>query len=322
MPLRVSLILLLAFLCCVTTSAQLHHNVSFITVEGTRNYHVYVPAKRKNPALVILLHGNGGSADQLLGFEKNLAAPSKRWLQIAEREQFILVVPDGSIAKNGARGWNDCRSNAIITPLSNDVAFISALIDTMSDRYGADTKRVFVCGISNGGLMANRLVQEIPERITAFASIIAAMPAMSECVNSDVPVSALFMNGTADPIMPYEGGEIGDRRGLALSTDSSINYWKNRNGAFHLVNTVTFIPEISLRPLKPKKLNPQRVDAMVYQNSSTGHEVMLYRVVGGGHNEPSVCCPYRKAFLRFTGPQNRLIEYADVVWEFFDKKRR
>jgi polyhydroxybutyrate depolymerase len=322
MPLRASLILLLGCFCCGTTSGQLQRNFSFLTAESTRNYHVYVPVEKKNAALVILLHGNGGGADQLLGFEKNLAAPSKRWLQLAEKEQFILVVPDGSIAKNGARGWNDCRRNAIITPLTNDVAFISALIDTMIERYGADPKRVFVCGISNGGLMANRLVQEIPERITAFASIIAAMPAMSECVNSDVPVSALFMNGTADPIMPYEGGEIGDKRGLALSTDSCINYWKERNGAFTLVNSLTFIPQSSQRAVKYSKQNPQRVDAMLYQNSSSGYEVMLYRVVGGGHTEPSVCCPYRKSFIRFTGPQNRLIEYADVVWEFFEKKRR
>lgn len=322
MPLRTSLILFLALFLSDITCAQLQRNLSLLTAEGTRNYHLFVPAAKKEPALVILLHGNGGSADQLLGFEKNLAAPSKRWLQIAEREQFVLLVPDGSIAKNGARGWNDCRRNAVITPLTNDVAFIAALIDTMIERFGADPKRVFVCGISNGGLMANRLVQEIPERITAFASIIAAMPAMSECTGSDLPVSALFMNGTADPIMPYEGGEIGDRRGLALSTDSCINYWKSRNGAFDLVNSVTFIPETSLQGVKQTKQSPQRVDAITYRNSASGHEVMLYRVVGGGHTEPSVCCHYRKAFLRFTGPQNHLIEYADAVWEFFEKKSR
>lgn len=306
---------LLVQILCTPSAAQLLRDLPFAYDGETRTYHIYIP-KRQSPApVVILLHGNGGSADQILGFE-DIAAPSQRWLQLAEQDSFILLVPNGSFAKNGARGWNDCRRNAFITPVSNDVQFITGLLEGIARQVPVDPQRIYVCGISNGGLMAHRLMQEIPQRIAAFASIIASIPALSECVESDVPVSALYMNGTADPIMPYEGGEIGSNRGLVLSTDSCIGYWKVRNGAFEQTATQHLQGEITNRR------STESIGISSYRNAENGIEVKLYRIEGGGHTEPSVLHRYQKSFLRFAGAQNHMIEYADSVWEFFKEKRR
>ena len=43
-----------------------------------------------------------------------------------------------------------------------------------------DARRVFAVGISNGGMMAQRLACDLTARLTGVASIIAAMPAPIE----------------------------------------------------------------------------------------------------------------------------------------------
>ena len=43
----------------------------------------------------------------------------------------------------------------------------------------------------------------------------------------------------------------------------------------------------------------------------------VYRIDGGGHNEPSIEERYRALFLRVVGEQNHDIEMADEVWAFF-----
>jgi len=40
------------------------------------------------------------------------------------------------------------------------------------------------------------------------------------------------MNGTEDPVLPYQGGQVGKKkhgRGKALSTADSVNYWIEAN---------------------------------------------------------------------------------------------
>src|SRR5678816_685089 len=60
--------------------------------------HVLLATPAKPPAgarpLVILLHGHGGTAAQLLGRERS-AAPLSLWLRIADREGWLVAAPDG-----------------------------------------------------------------------------------------------------------------------------------------------------------------------------------------------------------------------------------
>ena len=152
-----------------------------------------------------MLHGHGGSSNQSIGL--NLTkAPQKVWLNLAEDNDFIVIAPNGVIGPDGKRGWNDCRSDDISNPDTDDVKFINELINKIQQEFNHNDKRVYVSGVSNGASMSIRLAQEIPEKITAFASIVSQMPVNSECVDSNVPISALFMNGTDDPFVPYVGG--------------------------------------------------------------------------------------------------------------------
>ncbi len=278
-----------------------------------RSYHIYVPDNSKNRPLVVLLHGNRGSANQVIG-KSIVKSPQKIWLDLAEEHKFIVVVPNGSRGPERHRGWNDCRTDAVGNPDSNDVLFIKLLLEKVKDKYDHDPKKVYIAGISNGGIMANRLAMEIPNDITAFASVVSSMAVNSSCLDSNIPVSALYMNGTTDPILPYDGGHIASKRGEVKSTDQCINYWIARN------NTSNIAVETAL---DNKNMEDQsKAIKYLYKNGTNNTEVALYKIINGGHTEPSLEKHYRKLYKKIVGNQNKDFEMASEIWSFFKDKSK
>jgi polyhydroxybutyrate depolymerase len=285
-----------------------------IMIGGTnRNYHIYIPSNPTNAPVVFLFHGNGGNYDDLIGLA-NLKAPYKIWLDIALQENLIIVVPNGTLGSSNSRGWNDCRNDAPTNPTTNDVQFTNELLDFINSKYNSNNQKVYAVGTSNGGHFAIRLAQEIPNRITAFASIVASNSVNSQCANSNIKVSALFMNGTDDPIMPYIGGQMASNRGEVFSTDNSVTYWTQRNA------TLT-TPEITDIP-NNNTVDGSIVKKYLYKNGGNGTEVALYKVISGGHTEPSVSERYSSLFLTLVGNQNGDIEMANEIWNFFKSKTK
>ena len=280
-----------------------------INVSGMqREYHIYLPTDPATAKTVLILHGNSGSSEQILGLNGTIA-PYKVWMDIALRENLILVVPDGIIGPNGKQGWNDCRNDAPTNPAVDDVAFISALLDKVQASYGNGSANVYSVGTSNGGLMTMRLADAMPERLSAIAVVVASKPVNSECVDSAVPVPVLFMNGTDDPILPYSGGQIGSDRGVILSTVDTVSFWTNRN-------------QTDIGPVQPVITDiDQSENSSVlhysYANGSNGATVEHYEVVNGGHTEPSIRERYGRIFKLIVGEQNGDIEMAEEIWKFF-----
>lgn len=280
-----------------------------INVQGQdRNYHLFLPANPASAQIVFLLHGNTGSADQILGLN-GTKAPFKFWIDIAERENLILVVPDGAVGSEGHQGWNDCRSDAPTNPTTNDVLFLGTLLDTVSAEYTNQGARAFFVGISNGGLMSQRLADEIPDKLQALAVVVASRPLNTQCVDSSVPISILFMNGTDDPILPYEGGHIKPQRGELFSTPDTVAYWVNRNQANTVVG-VTGIEDLDSG-------DNSTIRVFNYLDGIDGTRVRHYEVVGGGHTEPSIGERYGRLYKLIVGEQNNDIEMAEEIWSFF-----
>jgi len=288
---------------------------------GERNYHLYIPQNPDNSSVVVLMHGNGIDYDKILGIPFG-KAPYKVWLDIAEQENIILIVPNGSEGPDEDNGWNDCRNDAMGNPSSNDVLFIETLINNVVSDYAANVAKVFAVGTSNGGHMAIRLAQEMPDKLTAFAAIVASNPVNSKCTNSTMPISALFMNGTEDPINPFEGGQVGDSdsggnsnnnsRGEVFSAQATIDYWVNRNQTDTIPVVTDFANTNTSDNCTAKKY--------VYSNGSNNTEVAFYEVLGGGHTEPSIAERYSDAFKWIVKEQNGDIEMANEVWDFFKNK--
>jgi len=270
--------------------AQGWHKNQTIDVSGTsRNFHLYLPKNVTNAPIVILLHGNRSDSDELMGFT-NLKAPYEAWVGIAQEENIILVVPNGTDGSSGHRG-----------------------IDFVLNEHNANSSKVFAVGTSNGGHMAMRLAQEIPDKLKAFAAIVASNSINSKCTKSTLPISALFMNGTEDPINPYGGGKIKGNRGEVLSAQETTAYWVNRNQT-DTSHTITDFTDTNTSDKSTLKKH-------LYVNGINNTEVAFYEVIGGGHTEPSIAQRYGGFFKDFiVGEQNGDIEMADEVWNFFKNK--
>ncbi len=99
--------------------------------------------------------------------------------------------------------------------------FFPGLIDQFIARGETDRRRIYITGLSNGGMMTHRLGIELSDKLAAIAPVIANIPARLANRRPARPLSVLITNGTADPIIPWGGGEmrkLGRDYGKVLST--------------------------------------------------------------------------------------------------------
>ena len=302
--------LLVALCCC--QSQQLYLNPGAITAEGTlsvnsllREYRLYVPASyhtsRKSP-LVLVLHGGGGRADNI---QKIL-----RWNQYAEKEGFVVAYPQG-IEKH----WNDSRINRRYRSQRenvDDVKFLLTLISHLQSRLHIDSRRIYLFGISNGAMMAFRFACEQTRKIAAVAAVIGAMPKqLVEWARPSRPIPVLMINGTEDPLVPWEGGHVrflGIKLGEVLSVPDTVKFWCRHNRCF-LPPQQRWLPDID-------SSDGSRIRCERYQPAGGGAEVVLYAVENGGHTWPSGPQYVGKWII---GNCNRDAETVEIVWNFFKR---
>jgi polyhydroxybutyrate depolymerase len=122
-------------------------NQGLVVADLGRSYRAYRPAELPaETALVLMLHGAGGSAAQ--------AEASFGWTALAEREGFVVVHPE-----DVDRTWNTeggCCGPAAARDV-DEVAFPTRVVEDVSRRVTVDPDRVFVTGMSNGGEMSYTL---------------------------------------------------------------------------------------------------------------------------------------------------------------------
>ncbi|MFC2079573.1 alpha/beta hydrolase family esterase [Candidatus Bipolaricaulota bacterium] len=277
-----------------------------------RVYGVYVPADTLDPApLVFLLHGGGGSASKTWGQEHG-----RSWKSLADEHGFVLVLPEGDADPGDADAhhWNDCRTgldNTIIATTEDDVGFIVQLIATVSDATPIDPARVYATGASNGGMMTYRLAVEAGEQFAAAAAIIANLPDPSECGVPTTSTPMLIMNGTEDPLIPYEGGCVANalcNRGRVMSTMDTVAFWVDVNQA---------ATEPSVEKLRNRSwFDGSMVTVYRFEGESNDADVIYYHIEGGGHNVPGFETISR-VLRAVAGPKNRDIDGPTEIWTFF-----
>jgi len=314
--LRVLISIILCIMLCAFSWSQKRagtftRNLLLAWNEEVRRYYLYVPADLSDGPvpLVIVLHGG----DQTL--EEAVRHAPAQWMQLADRDKFIVAYPAG---RN--RHWHDCRDDNQGSD-ADDVGFINALIDELAKVYAVDQQRIYASGESNGGMMCFRLACELSDRIAAVGAVAANYPALhTECPGPVNPVSILIMNGTADPIMPWDGGCIKNRRekcwnnkGTVMSTQETVEFWKQ----FLQTDTT---PTVDAFP-DSNKNDHSTVTRETSAHGIGGTEVVLYRVNGGGHTYPTIewKIPGAGQSVLPFGNQNHDIEGVDCIWEFFKK---
>jgi len=133
-----------------------------------RTFYVHYP-KNRHPAvpkaLVFVLHGGGGADARTMANRTGMN-------EIADREDFMVIYPAGIDGQ-----WNDGRGKSFRRTKDNtdvdDVGFISALIDLFVKKGEADSARIYVMGLSNGGMMTHRLGIELGKKLAAIAPVLS-----------------------------------------------------------------------------------------------------------------------------------------------------
>ena len=134
-----------------------------------REFYVYIPDGIEDLSSVPLLfglHGYTSRAAWFLGYSG--------FQSIADNEKFIVIYPQGSILiTTGQTHWNvGGWTNGSTT---DDIDFISYLIDWSEDNYNINTDRVYSTGMSNGGYMSFHLACNLSHKIAAIASVTGSM---------------------------------------------------------------------------------------------------------------------------------------------------
>lgn len=273
-----------------------------------RQYSVYVSKKfeRNNKtALVIALHGGGGTGKKFLRMDYG------HLVEAADRYNMVLVFPEGV-----NRSWNDGRKE-IFRPGEeppDDVGFISALIDRFQKEYGLDPAKVFATGISNGGHMSIRLALELSDKIKGAAPVAAPLPRVHEDQYPKHSIPLLFIEGTEDPLVPYEGGDIrvapfARSRGEVLSAKETLTHFARHYGCGR-EPAVTAMEDADTSDSTTSR-------RFAYQNCSNGIKLELIEVNGGGHTWPG-----GMQYLpeRIIGRTSNDFDASDVIVRFFMEK--
>lgn len=280
--------------------------------EGKRRYLLAAPAGATSGGrgLVIVLHGAGASADQVLGLSFP-PSPLSLWLDIAAREQLVVIAPDA-----GKGGWSDCFASEARVARKDDVRFIGALIEHAIASHGVDPTRVYLIGVSRGGWMAYAAATGIPHKLAAFSVVLAGMPPPGRSKAPGTPLPALIFGCTADPLIYYHGGKPWYALGFAepvRSIEDSVHAWRELAG---LPDT----PEVVRLAASDVRARTS-VTRYMWGQAPDGLQVGLYRIEGAGHAEPSRLKRYPRFINWLTGLQNADLEVAEAAWEFFREKR-
>ncbi len=299
-------VLPLALLACASCAwarkaSDPHTVVCTLELDGReRSYRLHVPPDldpRKPAPLVLMFHGGGGEAkgtEAMCGFSP-----------LSDREGFVVAYPDGI-----GRNWNDGREDPISEAHRkkiDDVAFVAAMIDAIDRAQRIDAARVYATGISNGAIFSHYLAIRMASRIAAIAPVVGGMAeAMRGKFRPARPVSVLVIQGTEDPLVPYDGGGIaGGKRGRIVSTGEALRLWSEHDGC-RAEGATTELPDRD-----PK--DGCRVVRTVWSGGAEGTEVALVRIEGGGHTWPNGTQYLPEAWI---GVVCRDFG-CELIWEFF-----
>ena len=275
-----------------------------------RTYYLHRPASLTGPApLLFALHGGGSGA--------LVRAAQTGFNAIADREGFVVVYPQGL-----GDGWNDGRDTPFLLERqqnADDVGFFRVMIDRLVAEGLADPDRVYLSGGSNGGMMSFRLACEATDAFAAVVTMVANLPEplAAQC-RPTRPLPLLMMHGTADPLMPFDGGPVsaftGNDQGRVISAENTIVFWLRNNGCGE---------EFGVGAIEDRDpLDGIRTETRTWSGCRDGATVVAYRMVGAGHGLPGRSANKPELNARVGGRSTNDFDSSEATWSFVHQFRR
>jgi polyhydroxybutyrate depolymerase len=249
-----------------------------------RSFQLYVPRSytgARPVPLVFDFHGFGSNAVQQMIYGN--------FMPLADRDGFLIVAPDGQ-GSGEARHFNLTGESGA----QDDVAMVRALVAYLESRLCIDSFRIYATGMSDGGAMSSVLGCTASDIFAAVAPV-AVVVSGANC-RGGRPMPIMAFSGTADPIVPYKGGEVKCCGHPHLpSAPSAVAGWVSHDGCH--------------------KPHESRVASDVVRRAWTrcldSSAVVFYVVQGGGHTWPgSIAVPG-------LGRTTHTIDASALIWQFF-----
>jgi polyhydroxybutyrate depolymerase len=296
---------LLASLILVTVLVSpARGQVDSLSFDGRLRTHlVHLPPSYRADAdtsysVIIALHGGLGSAENLQD-QSQLSAKSD-----TARFPFIVVYPNGVASLLGIRTWNagGCCGFARDRDI-DDVGYLEALIDRLKSDFLVDQDRIYLTGMSNGGMMAYRFASEKAGLVAAIAPV-AATRTSDEPLVLSAPVPLVHFHSFQDENVPYSGGiGSGFSKHYNPPVDSVLTVWGTENGC-----SVAATTEFD----DPSSYRERRWSACL-----DGSEIIEYVTYDGGHSWPGG----KRGSILGDAPSNAF-RANDLMWNFFLKHPR
>jgi phospholipase/carboxylesterase len=159
---------------------------------------------RAAPPLLLLLHGIGSNEEDLFGLAPYL---DERFLVVSARAPVTLAY--------GGYGWFQIDFTprgmvADVEQAKKSLAMLPGFVDELVETYGADGRRVYLMGFSQGAMMSLALTLTSPERVAGVVAMSGRLPGQvlgpepGREALTDLPV--LVTHGLYDPVLPIENG--------------------------------------------------------------------------------------------------------------------
>jgi polyhydroxybutyrate depolymerase len=236
--------------------------------------------------LVILLHGYGANANAQ-DFIFGLAARTTR-------DQFILVLPNGTLNANGERFWNGTQECCQFGETAvDDVAYLASLMHEAMRTYAVDPDRIRLAGHSNGGYMSYRYACEQPvpvDRIAVLAGSTFLDPA--DC-RRPRPIDVLHMHGTNDDTIRYEPFDGPGVR--TVGAEAAIGWWAAEAGC---ADTPELVERRDHHRVVRVGNEPAETEVLRYPGCG-GETIELWKAVNGDHLYLSVNDRWRDEVAAF-----------------------
>jgi polyhydroxybutyrate depolymerase len=247
-----------------------------------RTYLLHIPAgyDRSATPLVLNFHGFTSNPEQQEYFSVMSDA--------ADREGFAVAYPQGVGDSFNAGACCGTAANEDL----DDVGFTAAVIDAVAAEMCLDPARVYSTGFSNGGFLSHRLACQLSDRIAAIAPVSGVM-GIEDCSPSR-PVPVLHFHGTADALVPFDGGGIAG----FPSVEDTLSAWAERDGC-----------------TGERQVSFEQGDALCqrWDSCDQGTAVELCVIDGGGHTWPGGLVP------AVAGKTSHDIVATDRMWQFFSE---
>jgi phospholipase/carboxylesterase len=156
------------------------------------------------PPLLLLLHGVGSNEEDLFGLAPYF---DKRFLVVSARAPVAL--------EYGGYGWfridfTPRGMEADVEQAKKSLAMLPGFIDGLVETYGADGRRVYLVGFSQGAMMALALLVTRPEKVAGVVAMSGRLP--RQVLEQEPDPSALtgkpvlVTHGLYDQVLPVASG--------------------------------------------------------------------------------------------------------------------